>query len=127
MVPSWPRAFLNWKVQVPSPILLLPGVKHSNSKDRFKPKATKYRNSSNPELKSHRLEVELPWVQGSSGLRSSTPLARPTRQWLLGEMGKEAGEGQGRVPQCCPPVPHPQALLSLSCVVASKTWKCHRA
>lgn len=56
-----------------------------------------------------------------------TPLARPTRQWLLGEKGKEAGEGQGRVPQCCPPVPHPQALLSLSCVVASKTWKCHRA
>lgn len=29
----------------------------------------------------------------------------------------------GSVPRCCPPAALPQALLSLSCVVASKTWK----
>lgn len=75
---------------------------------------------------------------GLQWLRSSTPTLSPgtAGQWLLGEVaqphlrscrGKGLGEGWGRVPQCCPPAPHPQALLSLSCVVASKMWKCQRA
>lgn len=76
------------------------------------------------------------WVAVVKEQHTSPHLAA-AGQWLQGETesaspetscrGKGLGEGRGGVPQCCPPAPHPQALLSLSCVVASKTWKCHRA